>query len=643
VEEKTKKTAAAKTSTKKVEAVSPKEKPTAAKAVKAAATEKSVVATKAAPKAKAASKAKSAAAPVAAEKPAAKKAAASKSKSADAPVAAKKAAASKAKSVEAPVAAEKPAAKKAAASKAKSADAPVAAEKPAAKKAAASKAKSAEAPVAAEKPVAKKAASSNAKSADAPVAAEKPAAKKAAASKAKSAEAPVAAEKPAAKKAAVSKAKSADAPVTAEKPAAKKPAGKSKAIAAEPTIAETKTPSADEGSPKVRLKPRRRELKRLGLLKPKENKKQKRFDDAQKARLEAKENPKAKGKEGKKSADTRTELKSSENASSVKPVGKGAAAVQKPASVVEGKLKRDHKAEERDEPKAKVKGKDSKSKPKLMPEEFGGFQKQISPKAERKNERRKERQEKAEREQDQSHGLFEEPIRLNRFVALSGICSRRDADGLISEGKVKVNGKVVKEMGFKVQPGKDKVVYKDHELRIKVFVYLLMNKPKNKLATTEDDLGRDTVMEIADRYTKARVYPVGRLDRNATGLLLLTNDGDLTKKLTQAGSKFTKIYHVRLDKEISEAQILNMRKGIPLEEGLVKADKVEYLANGGLNELAIQIQSGANHVVKRMVEYLGFEIVTLDRVQFGPLDKRGLPRGTCRLLSEKEVGYLKML
>ncbi len=625
MEEKTKKTAAAKTSTKKVEAVSPKEKPTAAKAVKAAATEKSVAATKAAPKAKAVSKAKPVDPPVAAEKPAAKKASASKAKPADAPVAA-----------------EKPVAKKAAASKAKSADAPVAAEKPAAKKAAASKAKSTDVPVAAEKPAAKKAAASKAKPAVAPVAAEKPAAKKAAASKAKSADAPVAAEKPAAKKAAASKAKSADAPVAAEKPAAKKAAGKSKAIAAEPTIAETKTPSGDEASSKVRSKPRRRELKRLGLLKPKENKKQKRFDDAQKARLEAKEAPKAKGKDNKKPAEIRQETAASEKSVAAPQIVKGNSA-NKSAQASEGKSKRDHKAEDRDEPKAKVKGKDSKSKPKLMPEEFGGFQKQISPKAERKNERRKERQEKAEREQDQSHGLFEQPIRLNRFVALSGICSRRDADGLISDGKVKVNGKVVKEMGFKVQPGKDKVVFKDHELRIKVFVYLLMNKPKNKLATTEDDLGRDTVMEIAERYTKARVYPVGRLDRNATGLLLLTNDGDLTKKLTQAGSKFTKIYHVRLDKEVSETQILAMRKGISLEEGVVKADKVEYLSNGGLNELAIQIQSGANHVVKRMVEQLGFEIVTLDRVQFGPLDKRGLPRGTCRLLSEKEVGFLKML
>jgi 23S rRNA pseudouridine2605 synthase len=563
VEEKTKKTAAAKTSTKKVAEVSPKEKTIAAKTVKAAATKKPVPATKAAPKAKAASKSKSA---------------------------------------EVPIAAAKPAAKKAAASKAKSADAPVAAEKPAAKKAPASKSKSAEATVVAEKP----------------------AAKKAAASKAKSAEAPIVAAKPAAKKAAASKANPAEAPIAAEKPASKKATSKSKASKVEAPASESAQAAAEDSAKKVRTKPRRRELKRLGLLQPKENKKQKRYDDAQKAKLEGKDaSPKAKGK------TTEIKLESKE-----KPV------TSKSNSAAGGKPKaRDHKAEERVETKSKA----GKGKPKLMPEEFGGFQKQISPKAERKNERRKERQEKAEREMDQSHGLFEEPIRLNRFVALSGICSRRDADGLISDGKVKVNGKVVKEMGHKVQPGKDVVVYKDHELRIKVFVYLLMNKPKNKLTTTEDELGRDTVMEIADRYTKARVYPVGRLDRNTTGLLLLTNDGDLTKKLTHASSKFAKIYHVRLDKEVAESDILALRKGIALEEGVVKAEKVEYLASGGLNELAIQIQSGANHVVKRMVEHLGFEIVTLDRVQYGPLDKRGLPRGTCRLLSEKEIGFLKML
>jgi 23S rRNA pseudouridine2605 synthase len=585
VEEKTKKTAAAKTSTKKVAEVSPKEKTIAAKTVKAAATKKPVPATKAAPKAKAASKSKSA---------------------------------------EVPVAAEKPVAKKAAASKAKSAEAPIAAAKPAAKKAAASKAKSTEAPIAAEKPAAKKARATKAKSAEAPVVAEKPAAKKAAASKSKSAEAPVAAEKPAAKKAAATKVKSAEAPVAAEKPAAEKAASKSKASKVEAASSESAPTAAEDSAKKVRSKPRRRELKRLGLLQPKQNKKQKRYDEAQRAKLEGKDAaPKAKGKP----AEIKLESKE-------KPV------TSKSNSATDGKPKaRDHKAEERVETKSKV----GKGKPKLMPEEFGGFQKQISPKAERKNERRKERQEKAEREMDQSHGLFEEPIRLNRFVALSGICSRRDADGLISDGKVKVNGKVVKEMGHKVQPGKDVVVYKDHELRIKVFVYLLMNKPKNKLTTTEDELGRDTVMEIADRYTKARVYPVGRLDRNTTGLLLLTNDGDLTKKLTHASSKFAKIYHVRLDKEVAESHILAMRKGIPLEEGIVKAEKVEYLASGALNELAIQIQSGANHVVKRMVEHLGFEIVTLDRVQYGPLDKRGLPRGTCRLLSEKEVGFLKML
>ncbi|HEX2899132.1 MAG TPA: S4 domain-containing protein, partial [Bacteroidia bacterium] len=379
MEEKTKKTAAAKASTKKAAEVSPTDKKATTKKAKDASAEKTAATAKAAPKAKAPAKA--------------------------------------------------------AAAKAKVAEAPVA-EKPASKKAAAAKTKVAAAPVA-----------------------EKPASKKAAAAKTKVADATVA-EKPASKKAAAPKTKVADATV-AEKPASKKAATKTVKAAKEAAPA-VEAATTEESTKKVRTKPRRRELKRLGLLQPKENKKQKIFDEAQRARLGGKDTSAKKSKLSPAEIRLQAKAKSTE---------------QKPASPAEDKAKpRDHKAEDRSEPKAK--GKDSKAKAKLMPEEFGGFQKQISPKAERKNERRKERMEKAEREIDQSHGLFEEPIRLNRFVALSGICSRRDADALISDGKVKVNGKVVREMGYKVKPGQDKVVYKDHELRIKVFVYLLMNKPK---------------------------------------------------------------------------------------------------------------------------------------------------------------------
>jgi 23S rRNA pseudouridine2605 synthase len=170
-----------------------------------------------------------------------------------------------------------------------------------------------------------------------------------------------------------------------------------------------------------------------------------------------------------------------------------------------------------------------------------------------------------------------------------------------------------------------------------------MNKPKNKITTTDDELGRDTVMEIAERYTKARVYPVGRLDRNTTGLLLLTNDGDLTQKLTHPSSKFPKVYQARLDKEVTEEHLQALRKGFELEDGFIKADKVEYVDGLNLNEIGITIHSGANHIVKRMMDHLGYEVLALDRVQLGPLNKRGLPRGTCRLLSEKEIGFLKML
>ncbi|MFM2377209.1 MAG: hypothetical protein RLZZ165_2306 [Bacteroidota bacterium] len=389
-----------------------------------------------------------------------------------------------------------------------------------------------------------------------------------------------------------------------EAPAERKPKSKK----CKPADVVVEPPTTVEPPKKVRTKPRRRELKRMGLLKPKENKKQKKADALRIQSL------------GKQDS-----LVSSEPPKQKNP----------------GLDTQNPQGTPGSQGKPQIKGKPIKSKP--IPEAFEAFKKPLNEKLERKKDRKIQRNLEEERKIDQSHGLFEEPIRLNRYVALCGICSRRDADALIVAGKVKVNGRIVKEMGFKVQPGKDKVAYQDREIRIKVFVYLLMNKPKNRITTTEDERGRDTVMEIAERYTKVRVYPVGRLDRNTTGLLLLTNDGDLTQKLTHPRSKFPKLYHVRLDKEINQADLGALKTGFDLEDGFIKADKVELMDDGNPNEILVQIHSGANHVVKRMMAHLGYEVIALDRIQFGPLNKKGLPRGTCRLLTEKEIGFLKML
>ena len=176
-----------------------------------------------------------------------------------------------------------------------------------------------------------------------------------------------------------------------------------------------------------------------------------------------------------------------------------------------------------------------------------------NPKAEKKNDRRREREMlKQENKARQRSPLVDEgPIRLNRYIALSGVCSRRQADELISDGRIKVNGKVVSEMGMKIDPGRDTVMYDNRVLKVKKFIYLLMNKPKNHISTTKDERGRRTVMDLVRKYTKVRVVPVGRLDRNTTGLLLFTNDGELTAKLMHPSSKIPKIYYVRLDKEVS--------------------------------------------------------------------------------------------
>jgi 23S rRNA pseudouridine2605 synthase len=201
----------------------------------------------------------------------------------------------------------------------------------------------------------------------------------------------------------------------------------------------------------------------------------------------------------------------------------------------------------------------------------------------------------------------------------------------------------VKELGVKVQNGTDVVVANGKTLGIRQFVYLLMNKPKNVITTTDDEQGRVTVMELVQKYTSVRLFPVGRLDRNTTGLLLFTNDGDLAKKLTHPSHEFQKLYHVRLDKPVEEEHLALMRIGLELEDGVAAVDDIEYVEGKGHDEVGLKIHIGRNRIVRRMFEHLGYEVVMLDRTQYGPLHKQGIKRGTCRLLTDAEVGFLKMV
>ncbi len=234
-------------------------------------------------------------------------------------------------------------------------------------------------------------------------------------------------------------------------------------------------------------------------------------------------------------------------------------------------------------------------------------------------------------------------IRLNRFIANAGICSRRDADLLIAAGRIMVNGNVETRLGTKVHTDNDKVTFDGKTLRAKQYVYILLNKPKNTIATTDDEKGRSTVIEIVSELTPERVYPVGRLDRNTTGLLLLTNDGDLAEKLTHPSHEIKKIYHVKLDKAFSQEDMIKLNKGFDLEDGFIKADLADYVTGGGPNEVGIVLHSGRNRLVRRMMEHLGYEVIQLDRTGYANLTKKNLQRGLARFLTPREIAYLKML
>ncbi len=233
--------------------------------------------------------------------------------------------------------------------------------------------------------------------------------------------------------------------------------------------------------------------------------------------------------------------------------------------------------------------------------------------------------------------------RLNKYIASSGICSRREADKLISEGMISINGEVVTQLGTKVQPG-DEVRYAGELLAFERFIYILLNKPKEFITTVDDPQGRRTVMDLVKNHIPERIYPVGRLDRNTTGLLLLTNDGDLAKKLTHPSHGVRKIYHVVTDKPVSKIEMKKLaEEGVELEDGIAKVDSIAFVGDGiNKRELGVELHSGKNRIVRRMFEELGYKVTKLDRVSFAGLTKKNILRGKFRHLTEKEIGMLKM-
>ena len=235
----------------------------------------------------------------------------------------------------------------------------------------------------------------------------------------------------------------------------------------------------------------------------------------------------------------------------------------------------------------------------------------------------------------------DEPVRLNRYLANAGVCSRREADTFIQAGVVKVNGVVVTELGTKVKRS-DEVMFHDQTINMEKKVYVLLNKPKDYVTTSDDPQNRKTVMELVKNACRERIYPVGRLDRNTTGVLLFTNDGDLATKLTHPQYLKKKIYHVFCDKNVTAADIRQIAEGIMLEDGEIHADAIDYAHETDKKQVGIEIHSGRNRIVRRIFEHLGYKVVKLDRVYFAGLTKKNVKRGDWRFLTQDEVNMLKM-
>lgn len=235
----------------------------------------------------------------------------------------------------------------------------------------------------------------------------------------------------------------------------------------------------------------------------------------------------------------------------------------------------------------------------------------------------------------------DEPIRLNKYLANAGVCSRREADDFIQAGVVKVNGEIITELGTKVKRN-DVVLFHDQQVNIEKKVYVLLNKPKDYVTTSDDPQNRKTVMDLVKGACRERIYPVGRLDRNTTGVLLLTNDGELATKLTHPQYLKKKIYHVHLDKNVTAADIKQIADGIMLEDGEIHADTIEYASETDRKQVGIEIHSGRNRIVRRIFEHLGYKVTRLDRVYFAGLTKKNVRRGDWRFLTEQEVNMLWM-
>ena len=234
-----------------------------------------------------------------------------------------------------------------------------------------------------------------------------------------------------------------------------------------------------------------------------------------------------------------------------------------------------------------------------------------------------------------------EPIRLNKYLANAGVCSRREADDFIQAGVVTVNGQVVTELGTKVLRG-DEVKFHDQPVTLEKKVYVLLNKPKDYVTTSDDPQQRKTVMDLVKDACPERIYPVGRLDRNTTGVLLLTNDGEMASKLTHPKFLKKKVYHVYLDKNVTMHDMQQIASGIELEDGEIQADAIEYADDHDKSQVGIEIHSGKNRIVRRIFESLGYKVMKLDRVYFAGLTKKGLRRGEWRYLTEQEVNFLRM-
>lgn len=232
-------------------------------------------------------------------------------------------------------------------------------------------------------------------------------------------------------------------------------------------------------------------------------------------------------------------------------------------------------------------------------------------------------------------------IRLNKYISNSGVCSRRDADKIIADGLVTVNGSVVTELGFKVSID-DEVCYEGKRLNPERKVYLLLNKPRGFVTTLDDPHAERTVMQLIENACKERIYPVGRLDMQTTGVLLFTNDGELAKKLTHPSYEKEKVYHVQLDNDLTQDDLKKIKQGFELEDGFIAADDIQLIDPTDARHVGIEIHSGKNRIVRRIFNHLGYNVVRLDRVMFAGLTKKDLPRGRYRFLTPQEINFLKM-